>query len=163
MNSICFLFSLIFLALCITLTNASSCTVMNCDCKGSYGPGMCSQCSGPNCVCDCPAFTTNEFPSKVTLTNLTNIYVEKPVLLSCTINNCNCGNFGDCSSCSGPHCMCSCSAAPLFSVGSGCATGSACQGAGCSTTVGSSVYCCPPGSSSCSISAINGAVQCSCN
>ena len=161
MNILLILFLLLSILLLLVYGNgvaASSCTVSNCDCKGNFCPGMCSQCSGKNCLCDCPLVDDLSSLKNVMLANVSNVLIDKAIPISCSINSCNCINYVDCSSCSGPNCQCICSAATT----GGCSTGSGCSGSSCYSITGSTVYCCLPGSTSCSISIMGNSAQCFC-
>lgn len=154
----------LFLILFVIQAHASSCVVSNCDCKGSVGPGMdCSLCSGKNCVCDCPA--TLE-PLKMSIFNVTNALIPDSLAATCISSGCNCGTYNDCSTCTGRKCQCSCSAVgsevQQVPTTNGCLTNAQCKGSSCYSTAGSTTYCCPPGTTSCSVSVVNGVGQCTC-
>lgn len=108
------------------------------------------------------------------------------VSYTCTVNNCNCGSCcacgQTCQTCTGKSCYCDCNCMgmdslllknssieaddpkyPILLGSSGCYTGSACSGATCYVNTGGVMYCCPKGTTSCSISIVNGYAQCSCS
>lgn len=162
-----YLRTIFFVVLVCTILVAlsdASCIVSNCHCKGSVGPGMdCSTCTGSNCVCSCPASDT---PLRTLITNVTNSLSPDSLAATCGTDGCKCKNIFDCSTCKGKHCQCTCSAISpeidLTSATGGCLTNSQCKGSTCYSKSGSTTYCCPPNSQSCSVSVVNGVGQCSC-
>lgn len=157
-----FLYVVLVCTLLVALSSA--CTVSNCHCKGPVGPGMdCSTCTGRNCVCNCAASDT---ALDVFITNVTTALNPDSLAVSCYMNGCKCKSGSDCSTCTGKNCQCSCSAISpeidLTTATGGCLTNSQCKDATCYSTSGSTTFCCPPNTQSCSVSVVNGVGQCSC-
>jgi len=91
-----------------------SCRIENCNCRRF---GDCSTCTGRNCFCSCSTGTEISTPNddpilthQDVLDDPTAPYDDEPIAdQTCRIENCNCRRFGDCSTCTGRNCFCSCS------------------------------------------------------
>ena len=78
------------------------CVIKDCTCTGS----PCAGCSGPNCYCKgCFAKEEEEDAED---TDALVFQGTNEIDSVCVINDCTCKQFGDCSTCTGPNCVCDC-------------------------------------------------------